>query len=187
MTLLDDLEAVLGGDIHEADDRAWLETNIEGLRAFVICQRTQDLGGRIELAVFTQDANRSDRFDERSGRHDWLLEDERVLPRLTQGFLFSGCRHGILFANGSRQSTPENIASALAELAEWARKRWHPGFRARGFTTRPRTRNQQLAIVGVVTVAVINAMTLRSWVLATLLMALVLIALRRLDVADRSP
>jgi hypothetical protein len=188
---LDELKDVLGGDLREGGDRTWLETRVGGLRAFVICRRVGERDEMFDLAVFTPEARCADPFDSRQGFHDWLLENEHVMPRLTHGFLFSGCRDGILFASSGGQPTPENISSALSELAEWAHKPWHPGFRARGFTTRPRTREQlrrarlqQVGIACVVFLAVVNAMTLRSWLVATILIALVLTVLRRLDVAE---
>lgn len=188
---LDELKEVLGGELREDGDRTWLETRVDGLRTFVISRRTATGNEVFELAVFTPDARRRDPFDDATGRLGWLLENEIALPRLTHGFVFTGCRQGILHADGLSTSTPENVVSALSELAMWARKPWQPGFAARGFTTRPRTREQlrrarlqQVGIVCIVILAVMNAMTLRSWFVATILIAFVLTVLRRLDVAE---
>lgn len=59
-------------------------------------------------------------------RPEWRLENERVLPRLREGFRCEGCRRGILFATNAGEPSLESLVSAVWELTEWARRPWHP-------------------------------------------------------------
>jgi len=115
---LGELGLVLGGDIREVGDRRWLDTQVGGLRACII-----DREGRFDIAVFTADARALDPFSVTGP--EWELAGPRLVPKLSAGFLFAGCRSGVLFASHSDPSV-ESTVLALTELVEWARMPWQP-------------------------------------------------------------
>lgn len=124
---LEELVPVFGGHIRELGDRRWLDTHVGGLRAFVICRAAIAGGVTFDLAVFTKDTRELDPFFARDESTDWKLEgDPQDLPRLKDGFVFAGCRCGILVASNTSEPSLETLVSTLWQLAEWARKRWIP-------------------------------------------------------------
>jgi len=123
---LQDLARVFGGRIREFGDRRWLDTRVGGLRAFIVCRAANSSGVTFDLAVFTPHTRELDPFLSRDEGLEWRLDGERVLPHLRSGFLFAGCRRGILFASNMGEPSLDSMVSTLWDLAEWARKRWHP-------------------------------------------------------------
>lgn len=178
---LDDLIPILGGQIHETADRTWLDTEVCGLRSFVA---TRDGGVTFDLAVFTPRAREVDPFF--SQRHDdewWPGEEPVELPRLKAGFVFSGCRRGILFATSTTAPSVESLVSALWDLARWAAKPWCPvdgmsgpaEYRQRGRERAQRMRHvrrDQWLIVGGFVLVVALVLWWCGLALATLLIAL---------------
>lgn len=123
---LEELGRIFSGSIRELGDRRWLDTHVGGLRAFIICRATKDGGATFDLAVFTPSTLELDPLFAKAEGQDWRLEGEHVLPRLKAGFLFTGCRRGILFASCNAEPTLESMVSTLWDLANWAREPWRP-------------------------------------------------------------
>ncbi len=122
MSRLDELQRVFGGDLRVLGDRRWLEASVSGLRTLVI-ERPH---GALELAVATPDAADRDPFLARLDGAEWVLADDHEPPRLAHGFVFAGCRAGVLFATSEHIPPVEDIAAALWQLGRWARHSWCP-------------------------------------------------------------
>jgi hypothetical protein len=125
---LGDLRRVFGGRIHEDRDRRWLDARVGGLRTFIICRATKDGGVTFDLAVFTPYTREIDPFSAREKGREWQLDGEHVLPRLRAGFVFTGCRGGVLFARNMHEPSLDSIVSTLWDLSAWARKPWRTAY-----------------------------------------------------------
>lgn len=123
---LEELKQIFGGRIRELGERRWLDARVGGLRAFIVSRITSDGVVTFDLAVFTPQTRELEPFFARDEGQEWRLDGERVLPRLREGFLCEGCRRGILFASSIGEPSLDGIISTLWELAEWARRPWHP-------------------------------------------------------------
>lgn len=124
-TRLKALRRVFGGHIRNARGRAWLDTRVDGLRAVVIRRATPIARIAFEVAVFTPETDEVDPFISRIPGGYWYLYTRwNVLPRLRHGFVFQGCRHGVLIATSTRTPSLDDVTSTLRELAAWARTPW---------------------------------------------------------------
>ena len=123
MTTLLELERALGGKIRVEDGQVWLDTTIGDLRVAVI-HHERPLTTVLDLAVFTPDSRELTPFP--TYGNSILLEGKLAQPRLGHGFLFAGCRSGVLFATSTEPPTLEQIVGVLWELAMLARKPWAP-------------------------------------------------------------
>jgi hypothetical protein len=164
---LQDLARVFGGCIREFGDRRWLDTRVGGLRAFIIDRAANSSGGTFDLAVFTPRTRELDPFFSRDEGQEWRLEGEHVLPHLTSGFLFAGCRRGILFATSMGEPSLDSMVSTLWDLAEWARKRWHPAHDSPEYDEfcageRARVRRERWVRIGCVALVVALVLWLRG-------------------------
>lgn len=124
MPTLGELARVLGGVIRDSDGHDWLDTTVGDLRAAII-RRHAPLTGTVtyDIAVCTLDARELAPFP--ASGPDWCLDGPEVeLPRLRHGFVFAGCRDGVLLARSQSSPSLEQIVGALWDLAEWARKPW---------------------------------------------------------------
>jgi hypothetical protein len=121
---LEDVARLVGGRISFPGDRMSLETQIGGLRAFVV--RRVSRTGRVilDVAVLTSQAPEQE-LDFEKG-YEWVLDDEPAIPRLESSFVFAGCRRGVLYARNIGEPSLEAIVATLWQLAEWARKPWRP-------------------------------------------------------------
>jgi len=121
---LEALAQVLGGVIRQANGQTWLDTRVDGLTALVV--RTAAL--RYDLVVLTpvdHPAHAQKRLvDVRSAEH-WVLAD-RTIPRLREGWVFLGCRGGVLVAHALGLQPIEAIVGTLSELAVHAQLGWAP-------------------------------------------------------------
>lgn len=160
---LEDLIPVLGGRIRATAERRWLDTHVGGLRSFVVVRATRSGEVTFDLAVFTPQAKELDPFFSKGEGDEWWLGKEPVeLPRLKAGFVFTGCRRGILFATSTKAASIESLTSALWDLAQWAREPWSPissksglaAYRRRQRERMRRLRRDQLLIVGGVVLVV---------------------------------
>jgi hypothetical protein len=178
---LDDLLPVFGGQIRETADHIWLDTEVGGLRSFVIRRSTKDGGHTFDLAVFTLQTRELDPFFSRSQGDEWWLGEEPVeLPRLKAGVVFAGCRRGILFATTTTDPSIESLVTALWDLAHWARKPWCPvdgksgpahyrkRERERVERLRHVRRNQWIIVGGVVLVVAFGLWWFSGWALSLL-------------------
>jgi hypothetical protein len=80
MTTLEDLAGVLGGNVRFTYGRIILDTDIGGLRAFVV-RRVLPLSNTVvfDLAVFTPDTRELDPF---FTHREWRLDGDLASPRL---------------------------------------------------------------------------------------------------------
>ena len=109
---------MFGGQIRALGDRRWIDTRVGGLRVFVV-QR----GRVLDIAVFTPETRELDPFLASAHTDEWVLD---VLPTLSHGFVFTGCRGGVLYATTVARPGLEDLVAALWELARWAREPWRP-------------------------------------------------------------
>jgi hypothetical protein len=87
-----------------------------------------------------------------------------VLPRLRAGFLFEGCRRGVLFASHHDEPSLDNLVSTLWDLAAWARRPWHPaGGLAEALSSRARARARRERWLRAALVLLLLALVLWSW------------------------
>jgi hypothetical protein len=121
MVNLEELGRVLGGTIRFTHDQSWLDTSIGGLGAAVICRRD----ARFDVAVITPAARELDPLHPHG--EEWRLQGAAfVVPRLRHGYLFTGCRAGVLFATSWAPPEVEHVVGAMWELAQLARETWTP-------------------------------------------------------------
>lgn len=120
--LLGQLGSVFGGDIRERRNQRWLETQVSGLRAFII-----DRDGGFDLAVFLPGAHEAE--PPFSASEEWELRNEHVVPTINKAFMFTGCRRGVLIASSWTDPSLEDISDAFATLVAWADKPWQPANR----------------------------------------------------------
>jgi len=146
VTTLEDLARVLGGTIKVWHDQRWLDTTIGDLRAAIIEQRRPlTLSTIFDLAVLTPSALDFEPVDTHP-LDGWHLEgDAMVLPHLEYGYVFAGCRAGILFATTSSAPNLEQIIATLWSLAALARHRWTPASEDDGTTDQERARRWRRA------------------------------------------
>lgn len=152
MSRLDELQRVFGGEVRTRDERQWLDTRISGLRAFII-RRGHGGTTTFELAMFTPRARDIDPFLARIDTAEWILDPDQGLPRLPRGFLFTGCRGGVLFATCIGEPSLEDIVSTAWELARWAHLDW----RQRTAADIPRRRTLPLPWIVLALVALVIA------------------------------
>jgi hypothetical protein len=152
---LEELRRVFGGTIRALGERRWLDTRIGGLRTFVV-QRGRAATVTLDLAVFMPDTRELDPFHARVDTSEWVLGPDQALPSLSHGFVFAGCRGGVLFAKSVRQPSLEDIVATLWELGRWAREPWQPreGTRYRA-AWRRMSREQLLRLCVVVLLVVV--------------------------------
>lgn len=103
------------------DDRLWLDTNVGNLRVAVIRRDRSTRPQLFEVAVFTAIARELDPVSARGSY--WCLESGEI-PNLGHGFLFAGCRAGILYARPLAAPTLEDVTGVVWELVHWAREPW---------------------------------------------------------------
>ena len=124
MVRLEDVARIVGGQISFPGDRTSLETQVGGLRAFVVRRISRTGRVTLDVAVLTPEAPEQGPNFEKG--YEWVLDDELAIPRLESGFVFAGCRRGVLYARNIGDPTLEAIVGTLWQLAEWARKPWRP-------------------------------------------------------------
>jgi len=161
VTTIEDLARSLGGVVRVTAKHRVLDTQIGRLRAAVIRRHHVDVC-LYDLAVFSPDARELDALH----HHDdiWHLDREE-LPLLRDGYVFAGCRGGVLFARATKQATLEDVVATLWELAHWARKPWRlytaEDYEAELARERRERRKRILARAGVVAGVVLVAAALR--------------------------
>jgi hypothetical protein len=166
MATLDELARVLGGVVRITGAHHWLDTAVGDLRAVVIRRPGPHSSmTTYDLAVFMPCAREQDPFHPHYDA-EWRLDGQDVvLPRLRHGYVFSGCRAGVLFATSPSPPSLEHIVVALWELADSARKAWRPltdDERKDGRVRERRRRWQrQLARLGFVATVVVIAAVFR--------------------------
>ncbi|HEY1546940.1 MAG TPA: hypothetical protein VGG28_03935 [Kofleriaceae bacterium] len=161
---LDDLARVFGGQIRAYHDRRWLDAQIGGLRAFVVCRATS-AGTVFDLAVFTPRTRELDPFFARDPGDEWVLA-ERAIPTMPAGFVFAGCRRGILFATSVDEPPLDALVGTLWQLARWAREPWRPedyaGCDAEDAHERARARRERWLRIAWVMIAVVLLVWVRA-------------------------
>src|ERR1051325_8116957 len=122
MTTLEDLARSLGGVIQFTNGEPWLDTHIGELRAIVI-RRYRPFSESLvyDIAVFMADSRELDPLHPTAA---WWWLEERLIPRLGHGYVFTGCRGGVLHACAVAPASFEHVVGALWELARWARLPW---------------------------------------------------------------
>src|SRR5205823_1571704 len=110
---------------------------------------------------------------------EWSLDAELVLLRLRPGFLFQGCRRGILFASNSGEPSLDSMVSTLWDLVKWARKPWEPAdgsAEAKELREREgRIRGERWLRLGWVVLVVVLVLWLRAAATASLLTLLIVL------------
>jgi hypothetical protein len=160
VTTIEDLARSLGGVVRVTPKHRVLETKIGRLRAAVIRRHHIDLC-LYDLAVFSPDARELDALH----HHDDIWHLDRAEVVLRSGYVFAGCRGGVLFARAMSPATLEDVVGTLWELAHWARKPWRQytaeDYEAEFARDRRERRKRILARVGVVAGVVLVAAALR--------------------------
>ena len=126
MLRLEDVARVVGGQLRFDGPQVSLETKIGGLRALVVRRVTRTGPITLDLAVATPHARELEPLFAIDRTVDWVLDEDRAIPRLEHDFVFTGCRRGVLFAVSTGNPSLEQVVATLWWLADWARKPWRP-------------------------------------------------------------